>query len=138
MDNSLTDVTTTSSQHDVMPTRDVMSTAGCQLYEFVVCTVIIGTVCMFGLAGNVVSFFVLCKHKSDTAAIFLLQSMAVFDSLLLIVTLIIYVLPSVYPYTGALQVSINITIVNTMEYGCECEAQEKPTKRYYNYDQICL
>lgn len=78
--------------------------AGCRLYDFVVCTVIIGLVCLFGLAGNVTSFFVLLKHKSETATIFLLQSMAVFDSLLLLVSLFIYTLPFIYPYTGRLQV----------------------------------
>ena len=78
---------------------------GCLLYEFVVCTIIIGLVCVFGLAGNVTSFFVLCKHKTETATIFLLQCMAVFDSLLLVFTFFIYVLPKIYPYTGRLQVS---------------------------------
>ena len=82
--------------------------AGCQLYNFVVCTIVIGLVCVFGLAGNVTSFFVLCKHKSETATIFLLQSMAVFDSLLLLVSLFVYVLPYVYPYTGRLQVRHSI------------------------------
>lgn len=78
--------------------------AGCLLYDFVVCTIVIGLVCVFGLAGNVTSFFVLCKHKTETATIFLLQCMAVFDSLLLLFTFFIYVLPSIYPYTGRLQV----------------------------------
>jgi len=79
--------------------------ASCDLYDFVVCTVVIGLVCVFGLAGNITSFFVLCKHKTETATIFLLQCMAVFDSLLLLSTLLLYVLPAVYPYTGSLQVS---------------------------------
>jgi len=80
-------------------------TSGCRLYDFVVCTVVIGLVCVFGLAGNVTSFFVLCKHKTETATIFLLQCMAVFDSLLLLFSIFIYVLPYIYPYTGKLQVS---------------------------------
>jgi len=79
--------------------------AGCLLYKFVVCTIVIGLVCVFGLAGNVTSFFVLCKHKTETATIFLLQCMAVFDSLLLLFAFFIYALPSIYPYTGRLQVS---------------------------------
>ena len=76
----------------------------CLLYEFVVCTVIIGVVCVFGLVGNFTSFFVLCKHKTETATIFLLQCMAMFDSLLLLVALFVYVLPGIYPYTGRLKV----------------------------------
>jgi len=83
---------------------------GCTLYDFVVCTVVIGLVCVFGLAGNVTSFFVLLKHKTETATIFLLESMAVFDSLLLLVSLVLYVLPNVYPYTGRLQVDIPHTV----------------------------
>ena len=79
--------------------------ASCDLYDFVVFTVVIGLVCVFGLAGNITSFFVLCKHKTETATIFLLQCMAVFDSLLLLFALFLYVLPAVYPYTGSLQVS---------------------------------
>jgi len=79
--------------------------ASCRLYDFVVLTVVLGLVCLFGLAGNITSFFVLCKHKTETATIFLLQCMAVFDSLLLVASLILYVLPNFYPYTGRLQVS---------------------------------
>jgi len=79
-------------------------TSSCLLYNFVVCTVVIGLVCVFGLAGNITSFFVLLKHKTESATIFLLESMAVFDSLLLLVSLFVYVLPTVYPYTGRLQV----------------------------------
>lgn len=81
--------------------------ASCELYEFVVCTVVIGFVCVFGFAGNVTSFFVLLKHKTETATIFLLQCMAVFDSLLLLMALFIYVLPGVNPYTGKLQVRLS-------------------------------
>ena len=76
----------------------------CNLYSFVVCAVVIGVVCLFGLAGNVLSFIVLCKHKTENAAIFLLQCMAVFDFLLLVATLFIYTFPSVFPYTGYLEV----------------------------------
>lgn len=58
----------------------------CDLYEFLVCSVVIGLICLFGLTGNVTSFVVLYKHKTETAAVFLLQCMAVFDSLLLVVS----------------------------------------------------
>jgi hypothetical protein len=85
---------------DELPSGDVDS---CNLYNFIVCTIIIGLICLFGLTGNVTSFIVLYKHKTETAAIFLLQCMAVFDSLLLVVSVIIYTLPWVYPYTGRLQ-----------------------------------
>lgn len=76
----------------------------CELYTFVVFVVVIGVVCAFGLAGNVLSFLVLCKHKTENAAILLLQCMAVLDFLLLVATLFIYTFPAVYPYTGHLSV----------------------------------
>lgn len=83
----------------------------CNLYNFVVCTIIIGLISLFGLTGNVTSFVVLYKHKTETAAIFLLQCMAVFDSLLLVVSIVVYTMPSVYPYTGRLQ-----TVHESFEY----------------------
>jgi len=83
---------------------DISSRDSCNLYDFLVCTVVIGLICLFGLTGNVTSFVVLYKHKTETAAVFLLQCMAVFDSLLLVVSVIIYTLPSVYPYTGRLYI----------------------------------
>ena len=76
---------------------------GCNLYDFVVCTIVIGLICVFGLTGNITSFVVMYKQKNETAAVYLLQNMAVFDSLLLAVSIVIYTLPSVYPYTGRLQ-----------------------------------
>lgn len=85
-------------------TSDDDDEVACNLYDFVVCTVVIGLICLFGLTGNVTSFLVLYKqHKTETAAIFLLQCMAVFDSLLLCVSMVVYTLPYVYPYTGRLQ-----------------------------------
>ena len=86
----------------------------CRLYEFVVCTVLIGAFCVFGLVGNATSFVVFCRqHKTDTAAsaVLLLQCMAVCDSLLLLVAIVVYALPAVYPYTGHLQ-----TVYDTFDY----------------------
>lgn len=89
---------------DVTPSQDILNDElNCRLYEFIVCTVVIGAFCVFGLIGNVTSFVVFCKHKDSAAAIFLLQCMAVVDSLLLIVAVVVYALPSVYPYTGHLK-----------------------------------
>ena len=89
----------------------------CRLFEFVVCSVLIGAFCVFGLVGNVASFVVFCRqHKTTTAttcrdhkttaasAVLLLQCMAVCDSLLLLVALVVYSLPAVYAYTGQLRV----------------------------------
>jgi len=77
----------------------------CRLYEFVVCTLLIGSFCLFGLVGNGASFVVFCRqHKTGAAAsaVLLLQCMAVCDSLLLLVAVAVYALPAVYPYSGHL------------------------------------
>jgi len=78
----------------------------CVLYDFIVCTALIGAFCVFGLAGNMTSFIVFCRHQKTGAAasaVLLLQCMAVCDSLLLLVAIVVYALPTVYPYTGHLQ-----------------------------------
>ena len=75
----------------------------CRLFEFVVCTVIIGVLSFLGLVGNVTSFFVLRKHKSETATIFLLQVLAVSDSILLLCSALVYTLSSIYPTVGGLK-----------------------------------
>ena len=79
----------------------------CEHFEFVVCTVIIGVLCVLGLAGNVTSFFVLRKHKSETATVILLQVLAVSDSVLLLCSMLVYTLSSFYPMTGKLQELFN-------------------------------
>jgi len=94
---------------DATVTSSMTSSAdeSCRLYDFVVCTVLIGAFCVFGLLGNATSFVVFCRqHKSDAAAsaVLLFQCMAVTDSLLLLVAIAVYVLPAVYPYTGHLQI----------------------------------
>lgn len=75
----------------------------CKQFEFVVCTIVIGLLCFLGLAGNITSFFVLRKHKSETATIFLLLVLAVSDSILLLCSFLVYTLSSIYPLTGGLR-----------------------------------
>ena len=77
-------------------------TQSCKLFNFLVCAVVIGIISVAGLLGNVTSFLVLLKHRTETTAIFLLQCMAVADSVLLVTTIFIYSLPSIYPYTETL------------------------------------
>ncbi|ELU17914.1 hypothetical protein CAPTEDRAFT_196837 [Capitella teleta] len=67
----------------------------CELYELLVCVVTIGIVCLFGLAGNITSFFVLLKHSTDKVTIFMLQAICVSDTLLLFASIVMYVLPTI-------------------------------------------
>ncbi|ELU17918.1 hypothetical protein CAPTEDRAFT_196841 [Capitella teleta] len=75
----------------------------CRLFDFLICVIAIGTVCVFGLVGNCTSFLVLVKHKVETAAVYLLQCIAVSDSILLLATLLVYTFPSVYAYLGHME-----------------------------------
>ena len=70
----------------------------CRHFEFVICAVMIGLLCILGLIGNMTSFFVLWKYTSETATTFLLRGMAVLDSVLLVTSFIIYSLPAFYTY----------------------------------------
>ena len=72
----------------------------CQMFDFVTGCVLVGILCLLGISGNLTSFVVLWKHKSETATMFLLEVLAISDSILLICCLAIYVLPELYPYLG--------------------------------------
>jgi len=97
------------------PGDDVDDDVLCQLYEFVVCTLLIGAFGVFGLVGNATSFVVFSRQRTtdsaSASAVLLLQCMAVCDSLLLVVAVAVYALPSIYPYTGHLQ-----SIHDTLDY----------------------
>ena len=86
-----------------MTEQSIDSTADCKLFEFLICGVVIGSICVLGLLGNVTSMMVLWKHKMETATILLLQSLAFTDCLLLTTTLFVYTLPAVHLYTGELK-----------------------------------
>ena len=52
-------------------------TPGCVLYSFVICTVIIGLLAVFGSIGNVISFVVFHRDKIKTSTTFLFQVLSV-------------------------------------------------------------
>ena len=78
-------------------------TRRCQTFDFVTCTLVIGVLCLLGLLGNVTSFLVLTKHKTENNTVFLLQCLAVSDTVLLTTTIFVYSLPGVYPYTKTMK-----------------------------------
>ena len=79
-------------------------TPNCALFDFVLYTVVGGTLCAFGLVGNALSFIVLHfggDNSSKTAATtLLLRALAVADSLVLVTCLPLYVIEPVNVYTG--------------------------------------
>jgi len=72
----------------------------CRLFDLVVLTVIIGSLCLVGLAGNITSLFVLRRHNAETGTVFLLECLAVSDALLLLCCLVVYSLAPILAYTS--------------------------------------
>ena len=74
----------------------------CALFDFTVYTIAMGTLATLGVLGNAVAFVVLLRDRGRSATSFLLQALAVADTLVLVTAVPLYVLPSVYPFTGLL------------------------------------
>ncbi|KAK2192433.1 hypothetical protein NP493_31g01033 [Ridgeia piscesae] len=72
----------------------------CRLFDLVVLTVAIGSLCLVGLAGNITSLFVLRRHNAETGTVFLLECLAVSDALLLLCSLVVYSLAPILAYSS--------------------------------------
>jgi len=55
-----------------------------------------------GVIGNTISFIVLLRDRGRSATSFLLQALAVADTLVLLTAVPLYVAPPVHPFTGLL------------------------------------
>ena len=75
----------------------------CTLYSFVVNTVIIGLLCIFGLVGNLMAYAVFWKDNIKTSTTFLFQGLSLIDSVMLITVFPIYVLDPLVKYLRVLQ-----------------------------------
>lgn len=73
---------------------------GCYLYSFVIYTVIVGFLCLFGLVSNSISFCVFYKDAVKTSTPFLFQGLSVIDNLLLITVIPLYCIEPFVLYTG--------------------------------------
>jgi len=71
----------------------------CALFDFAVYTLVVGLMIVFGVVGNALSFIVMLNDSATSATSFLLQALAVADTLVLLAALPLYMLPNVYPYT---------------------------------------
>ncbi|XP_074663037.1 FMRFamide receptor-like [Tubulanus polymorphus] len=76
---------------------------GLVLFNFVIETVFVGLLCAIGFVGNLLSFIVLWKDRSQSTTNFLLQALAIADTLLLIDCIMVMTLRSIYPYLGILK-----------------------------------
>ena len=61
----------------------------CILFNFVFYTLVIGTLSVLGILGNILSIVVLQKDNNNKVAAFLLQSLAVADSLVLLTSFVV-------------------------------------------------
>lgn len=61
----------------------------CSVFRRILNTYVLGLMCVFGILGNIVSILVLQKDKNNKVAIFLLQSLAAADVILLIMSFLI-------------------------------------------------
>ena len=77
----------------------------CDRVRFGVNTIVVGSLCLFGLIGNVLSIVVLQKDRSNRVASFLLQSLAVADNaLLLLAFFVLSLFHSLLPYIGEIYI----------------------------------
>ena len=71
----------------------------CALFDFVIYTLVLGLMIVFGVIGNALSFIVMLNDSATSATSFLLQALAVADTLVLLAALPLYVLSNIFPYT---------------------------------------
>ncbi|XP_013379691.1 FMRFamide receptor [Lingula anatina] len=67
-------------------------------FQYVIEIGIIGPMCIFGLIGNALSFVILFRENGSSPTFFLLRTVAVADSLMLVTSLLMYVVPGLMHY----------------------------------------
>ena len=72
----------------------------CLLYSFVVYTIFVGILCIIGIAGNLISFLVFRKDRSQNSTSYLFQGLSLIDSSLLLLVLPLYSVDAMVAYTG--------------------------------------
>ena len=75
----------------------------CQLYSFIINTVIIGTIVVGGVTGNSLAFVVFWKDNVNTLVSFLFQGMSLINSALLLTFFLVHTMLDFVGYTGWLQ-----------------------------------
>ncbi len=74
--------------------EDTMTSWTCLLYSYIMHGLLLGVVCVLGLLGNSLSFAVFWRDPVKSSTHFLLQTLAVVDSLLLLTALPLHSLPA--------------------------------------------
>lgn len=72
----------------------------CAIYDFIIETIVMGLLCLFGFIGNSLSIICLWRDGSKTATPFLLISLDVADTVFLVTVTILRVVQSAVKYVG--------------------------------------
>ncbi|XP_016966787.1 FMRFamide receptor [Drosophila biarmipes] len=70
--------------------------------EFWVCGVLINIVGVLGILGNIISMIILSRPQMRSSINYLLTGLARCDTVLIITSILLFGIPSIYPYTGHL------------------------------------
>ena len=85
----------------------------CYRFRFIFYTLVIGIICILGIAGNTLSLVILQRDRSNSVALYLLQALAIADNcLLLIAVLILGIIYGLLP-----QIADSRTTNNAIAYG---------------------
>lgn len=72
------------------------------LSDFIIYGVLVNLISLFGIIGNSISMIILSRPQMKSSINYLLIGLARCDTVLLIISILIYGLPAIYTYTGAL------------------------------------
>ncbi|KZS08072.1 putative FMRFamide receptor [Daphnia magna] len=94
-----------SFPHCVLPNVSVSNISESEklyfpLFEFVISLVLLVVVALPGLVGNFISIFILSRPQMRTSLNVILIGLASFDSILLLTSILLFVVPSIYTYSG--------------------------------------
>ena len=82
----------------------------CFLFYFILCGIIGATICLVGILCNIVSLLLVCKLEKQSVTLFLLKSLAIADSIYLLVYLANWSFTSWLNYFGFVGVLYGYTI----------------------------
>ncbi|XP_005181777.1 FMRFamide receptor [Musca domestica] len=91
----------TNSDHQQYPCQKLYNPEDHEtLVEFWVCGVCLNIVGILGIIGNVISMIILSRPQMRSSINYLLIGLACCDTVLIITSMLLFGIPSIYPYTG--------------------------------------
>ncbi|XP_076232948.1 FMRFamide Receptor [Calliopsis andreniformis] len=90
---------TTSVRELLECTHDISSSG---LFDFIIYGILVNLIGLFGIFGNTISMIILSRPQMKSSINYLLIGLARCDTVLIIISILIYGLPAIYTYTGLL------------------------------------